>query len=423
MQQSFCKETPVWKVVLVQESTIQNGHLRALVRELEPGDPVDTGVASEDYPELNARIDDGIETRRLLRAGFRVWGDLYTTRQVRVLLESLRHIRGMDVSDGCRDRLALAVIGAAEMAAFLSRWDRYHLKAYEGLANHRYAHTTMTVETNMLGLLGRGTLFNRLRAAVRAIEWTSSNLPRGGVGMQVVSLSSQVDFETDVLIAMGDSSHQALASRSVDVVLTDPPYFDDVQYGELARLFHYWLGHYREIPEAEEGKEAVPNLRRGNGAKFYETVITDCLRESERTLREGGKLILTYHNRKIQAWRSLACALVESGFIIRAAAVARAENSADITKRDGRGILYDLVLECERRSESAGRTITFVAGESGEEREILAMGIALGEAVRRAEPERLLNLYQSQLLRFGISGRYITCGGMRSVSRQSRQVP
>lgn len=419
MQQSFYKETLVWKAVLVQESIIQNGRSKALVRKVEPGDPVETATASEDCFGLNARIDDGIETRRLLHAGFQVWGDLYTTRQARVLLESLRYIRDMDVSDGCRDRLALAVIGAAEMAAFLSRWDRYHLKAYEGLANHRYAHTTMTVETNLLGPLGRGTLINRLKSAVRAVEWTSSYLPRGGVGVQVVDLDSQVDLNTNVLIALGDSAHQALSSRSVDIVLTDPPYFNDVQYGELARLFHYWLGHYREIPRADEGKEAVPNSRRGNGADFYEIAITNCLRESERTLRKGGKLILTYHNRKFQAWLSLARALVESGFVVQAVAVARAENSADITKRNGRGILYDLVLECERRSESTGQIETFVAGESDEERELLAMGIAFSEVLQQAEPDELLNLYESNLQRFDVLRRFISCGGTRSFSRQS----
>ncbi len=420
---SFYRGVPTWKVVLVQESTTQKGRHKALVRQVEPSDPVDVRVATEDFLELNTRIEDGVETRRLLRAGYLSWGDLYTTRQARVLLESLQHIREMDFSPGCRDRLALAVIGAAEMPAFLSRWDRYHLKAYEGLANHRYAHTTMTVETNLLGPMGRGTLVNRLRASVRAVKWMSATMPRGVVGVRTAAPYSRVDFEADVHISTGDSSCQSLASRTVDLVLTDPPYFNDVQYGELARLFHYWLGHYRSISPVLEGREAVPNPRRGHDAKFYETVITECLQESQRTLREGGKLILTYHNRKIQAWKSLASALVESGFVVRAAAVARAENSADITKRNGKAILHDLVLECNRRSRRVDPTITFVAGESDEEREILAMGIALGEAIRQENPEKLLDLYQAQLQRFGLTGRFIKCGRKCSANTQHLLVP
>lgn len=423
LQHLFYQSAPSWEAVLVQEPIIERGRSRAWVREVEPDDPVKVISAAEALPELAVTIPDGIETRRLLIAGFQTWGDLYTARQARVILTALKRIRSMDVSDGCLDRLALAVIGAAEMPAFLSRWDRYHLKAYEGLANHRYAHTTLAVETNLLAPMGRGTLLNRFKAALSALDWTSSNLPHDVSYVRVVAPKEKVEIESGVMIATGDSSEQGLADRTVDVVLTDPPYFDDIQYGELARLFHFWLSHYREIPEIDESLEAVPNRHRGNGSEFYESAISKCLQESSRTLTENGKLILTFHNRELQAWQALARSLAESGFVVRAMAAARTENSADLTKRNGRRILHDLVLECDRCVGCDGSALTFSGGESDEERGMLAMGLALEEVLRQAAPGRLADLYESHLQRLGVTRSCIQCGGTRFARTPSHQEP
>ena len=46
----------------------------------------------------------------------------------------------------------MAVLGTAEMAGLLSRWDRYYLKSYESMASHRFNFTTLAVEPNVIGV-------------------------------------------------------------------------------------------------------------------------------------------------------------------------------------------------------------------------------------------------------------------------------
>jgi hypothetical protein len=68
-------------------------------------------------------------------------------------------------------RLLMAVLGACEMAGYVCRWERYHPKAIEAIANHRHTRATVVVETNLLSAVGRGTLPRRLHAAEKALTW------------------------------------------------------------------------------------------------------------------------------------------------------------------------------------------------------------------------------------------------------------
>ncbi len=400
---AFLSENFTWAPVLVQEAVSIKGKNRALVRLVDENDPVEYSLASEVYNELRIPIDDGLETRRLLTMGFRSWGDIYTAKQGTVILQTLRVIQQLDVSNACKDRIALAVIGTCEMAAFLCRWDRFHLKVYESVANHRYAHTTLTVETNLLGPLGRGTLHRRLRAARMALEWTMKNVQLSGKEIKFISNAQKRHKVDGVKIATGDSSSQGLRSGSVDLVLTDPPYYDDVQYGELARLFHFWLSQYKELPEPNESLEAVPNRIRRRDDNFYERKITECLSECYRTLSEKGKLVLTFHNQEMSAWEILCKALIGSGFYVSSLAVARTENSADLTKRNGKALLHDIVLECQKKAPQA-KNIQIFNGKSAAEKVMVALGKAMTESINNRSVENLRDLFQKNLTLHKIAG-------------------
>ena len=43
------------------------------------------------------------------------------------------------------------------------------------------------------------------------------------------------------MLLHGSSTNLNLPDDSVDHIVTDPPYFDSVQYGDLAAYFHVWL--------------------------------------------------------------------------------------------------------------------------------------------------------------------------------------
>src|SRR5262249_41640833 len=96
-----------------------------------------------------------------------------------------------------------------------------------------------------------------------------------------------------------------LADRSLDAVIVDPPYSDNVQYSELADFFYVWLkrsqGHRR--PEwfssilCENTEEAVKNDARFRAdvkkakeaavlaTAHYQRLMTEVFAEARRVLR------------------------------------------------------------------------------------------------------------------------------------------
>ena len=120
--------TPIgWQAVHVQELVQEKGRWKAVLRTVHASNPIHVETASQGAPALSALIPRGKETKQLLDNKILRWGDLYTQRQADVLIGALSTIKGLDVTTAVKDRLAFSVLGAAEMPAFLSRWDRFHL--------------------------------------------------------------------------------------------------------------------------------------------------------------------------------------------------------------------------------------------------------------------------------------------------------
>lgn len=389
-----------WHAVLVQELFLdQHGRWRAVLRPHQAGDPTDDNSA-KGLEGLTGAIPAGKETNRLLANGFEEWGALYTARQATTLVAALNAVRALDAPQAVKDRLAFAVLGAAEMPAFLSRWDRFHLKAFEGMANHRYTTTPLCVETNLLSPVGRGTLRRRLESAALSLQWlidAGGRLPK--VATTVAGKLGRKRTDWDVLVTTGSSTSQELRTGSVDLVLTDPPYFGDVQYGELARLLHTWLTIYDPTVQVDESLEAVPNSTRGVSATDYERAIAACFKECARTLKPGGTLVLTFHNKKLAAWKALAGAIGRAGLGVRALAVVKSENGADHCKRDVAAMLHDLVIECVPVGGAPKEPRLEFKVKSVVEKNLAAVGLALAECARHRRAHELSATYRGHLAR------------------------
>lgn len=398
-----------WHAVLVQEVATKPGAMRSQLRPVEEGDPVEDQQALVHEELLAEAIPAGVETQRLISAGFTTWRSLYSFRQMEVIARALQFLREAPLKASVRDRLAYSVIGCAEMPAYLSRWDRFHMKAFEAMANHRFGNSNFVVETNLLSPVGRGTLARRIESTEKALNW----LIEAGKHPRVLRCANtglrRNDDSWDVLIKTGSSLKQGLANGTVDVVVTDPPYYDDVQYGELAQPLHLWLKQYDPSTQLSEDGEAVPNTKRGVTSEDYTATIAAVLTESRRTLREDGRLVLTFHNRKLVAWQALARAIHRAGFSVDALAVVLAENAADHCKRDVNAMLHDLVIECVPATGRRCRGVHVPCNaKSMPEKNLIAMGLALSELVAAGESFDLAAAFERHLRHMRVSRRLIS---------------
>jgi len=342
-----------WEVVLVERA----GGGR---RELSLPTPGELAAAEAEHAEPRMQLGSipaGQETAVLRRHGFRSWGDIYPRRQ-RAMVERL-----LELAPSCSPdadvvaALKLAIVGSTEMAGHLSRWDRYYLKSYESMAGHRFNFTTLPVEPNAWGTTtsGRGTTLRRLVQLIKAAEWLKERTgglrvagPIAASAPTVPALLGQdVDGQSldrpDVLVVVGSSQRQLLPTGSVDLVLTDPPYHDDVQYGELSQPLQAWAG----LISADSGGDAVVNRATGQlvAAGSYTALLASIFRESARLLRDDGHLIFSYANRDPRAWAQLLEALQSAGLRAAGCTIVHSENETDHAKRNVRACTLDLLLD------------------------------------------------------------------------------
>jgi adenine-specific DNA methylase len=330
-------------------------------------------------PALREQIPVGIETRVLRRAGFRRWSDLFPARQLTVLLRAAEVSRVLQVDEKVKRRVQLAVAGAGEMAGFLCRWDRFHPKAFEALANHRFSALGVAVETNPLSKLGRGTILKRLAASLRAAEWARErNAP--AARLVLGTESCKIPRQRGAVVVTGSSASQALPNRAARLVITDPPYYDAVQYRELSRLFLIWarvVTCRAALWKTRARQEAVPNRVRRSGARQYERLLRQIFAETARTLRVDGRMLLTYHSTDFRGWTALGRALHAAGFQIAALGLAHSENEKDHAKRGRLGFTKDLVLECRKQRRRRPPLAIAVRPRSSDQRELIAAGKAI----------------------------------------------
>jgi hypothetical protein len=230
-------------------------------------------------------------------------------------------------------------------------------------SHHAYSFPYTALENNPL-YPGRtsGTLENlfddRIRRArrwaARPIERVVSDGPVRTVavegeidaGTEVAQAASLSDGERRFLLIQGSSATLPIADDSVDYVVTDPPYFDSVQYSDLAAYFRVWLKQL--APNEAEwdydlSASAVDPQTNGNGQ--YEQVLGDIFSECHRVLKKDrGVLVFTFHHWNPKGWAALTRALHGAGFVLSDRYVVHSENPTSVHIVNLKALVDDAIL-------------------------------------------------------------------------------
>ena len=170
----------------------------------------------------------------------------------------------------------------------------------------------------------------------------------------------------------GDSLDH-IADGTIDLVVMDPPYYDNVMYAELSDFFYVWLkrtaGHV--FPElfrshlTDKDNEAVANparFRDQKGAKAlaerdYQERMASIFAECRRTLKADGLMTLMFTHKATGAWDALTKGLMDAGFAITASWPINTEAEGSMHIKDKAAAKSTIFLVCRPRvsyGESAG---------------------------------------------------------------------
>lgn len=155
------------------------------------------------------------------------------------------------------------------------------------------------------------------------------------------------------LVLNGDSSHLPLPDNSIDVVITDPPYFDFVHYSELSDFFYAWLTQaigkdYKYLSHSDSSHE---NEVQDKDHDKFSTKIGKIFTECHRVLKNEGLMCFSYHHSAIDGWMAIYNSVKSSGFDIVAAHPVKAEMSVASPKSATKSpINIDAILVCKKEA-------------------------------------------------------------------------
>ena len=135
-------------------------------------------------------------------------------------------------------------------------------------------------------------------------------------------------------------SRSAIDTRldDVDLIVTDPPYYDAIPYSDLMDFFHVWLRRALRgvVPDSDpvfadplgpkwdsktENGELIDDASRFGGdkalsKKTYEDGMARAFHACHEALSPEGRLVIVFANKSPDAWETLAAALIRAGFVV-----------------------------------------------------------------------------------------------------------
>jgi hypothetical protein len=180
--------------------------------------------------------------------------------------------------------------------------------------------------------------------------------------------AAQPSSTAPVLISCGSGDSLAhLDAGTVDAVVMDPPYYDNVMYAELSDFFYVWLKRtagllYPELfmaPLTDKDNEAVANpaLHKGKkGAKAlagldYQQKMAEIFAECRRVLKDHGVMTLMFTHKATGAWDALTKGLIDAGFAITASWPINTEAEGSLHIKDKSAANSTIFLVCRPRPE------------------------------------------------------------------------
>jgi hypothetical protein len=112
-------------------------------------------------------------------------------------------------------------------------------------------------------------------------------------------------------ILNSDAKDLPLPDNSVHLVITDPPFTDEIQYFELSYMAASWLG----LPMHFD-KEIVVNHRQGKKLNDYYRLLSKSFAELHRVLKPGRAAIVMLHDENEKVLNKLVELVEGAGFIV-----------------------------------------------------------------------------------------------------------
>ncbi|WP_253757622.1 DNA methyltransferase [Hamadaea flava] len=316
-------------------------------------------------------LTSGNNTNQALKWNFREWRQFFNARQLYSLSIIATAIRDLDGLSAEREALCALFSGALEFNNLFASFKGEGT----GAVRHMFSNHVLKPERTPLEAHPWGTpqssgafstlLKSRIERAHNYKEAPIDLTVRHGNVARTAELSTSITAPLredwmnlgtgGAYVVTRSAADTGLADACVDLVITDPPFMDNVHYAELADFFHSWLREMRphaDYPSDDTTRRAgeVQNADPAEFGKAIEAVWVEC----ERLLKHGGLLAFTYHQARISGWARLIEALHRAGFVVTAIQPVKGEMTTSVVKAGAsEPSNLDSIVVCRRAADGA----------------------------------------------------------------------
>ena len=320
------------------------------------------GLPDEPVPQGGSRRGGGSPFTVHLY-GLKTWQRLFTKRQLITLGTLLNLTRDCNASLGdqyeshFRDAiLAYLMVALDKTADYSSASCSWHN------SGEKMGHTFARFALPILWDYAETSVLSDTTGSYRgAVEWIGRYLEHA---TQATADASRPTVEAQ-------SAIQPWAGE-VDLIVTDPPYYDAIPYADLMDFFYIWLrrcaGGIPDLKErfalplspkwdhgAEDGELTDDPSRHGGDATasklVYEGGMSRAFSACRSSLSENGRLVVVFANKQPDAWETLVAALIKAGFVVIGSWPIQTEMGQRSRALGSSALASSVWLVCKQRSE------------------------------------------------------------------------
>lgn len=299
--------------------------------------------------------------------GHNTWGSLFSGRQTAVLLTYCDVIRGMvrrelriDKEKGlqCAAILGVLLDRLADQNASLCVWQLNTKNSAHVFGRWALPMITDFAEVNPLAGAG-GSPESALRRLERILDYLSAGNYEAGEVFQHSAASAW------------------LPDDSVDLLFTDPPYYNAIPYADLMDFFYVWLRRsvkkaYPELlsskttPKDEEICELAgwdPDRYGAKDKKYFEDGMIQAFECARKAVKPDGLGVVVFAHKTTAGWEAMVNALIGAGWIVTASWPIDTEMSFRLRARNSAVLASSIHLVCRPRESGGGLAIVDQIGE------------------------------------------------------------
>ena len=276
--------------------------------------------------------------------------NLFAPHQLLVLGAAHAWVESRQMSESAERAIRLALSNALVTNNRLCSYATDYGRLSPLFSIRGYSIPALQVELNPLHSSGgRGTIqqcLNRvLRSASTTVRRSKWNVDQHTIESALFELPKRAP-KVDVRCS---SAAETPIADSIDLLVFDPPYYDYINYDELAEPFHAWN------PSLKTSGETLQSASLSDPGDFG-ALLADCLRPALLARNGRYPVAFTYHSSKPTAWEEIGLALDQLELRITAMWPVRSDGHMGPHSRPG-NCEWDVVLVCRSSLETRSISI------------------------------------------------------------------